>query len=90
MVEGVVREKQSEQLYTEAPMWMRTILNNAQAYADFIVDLVKSEQRVLTQAGDFLSEGNQEKALVMTGKREMLLELRHIVEAYRKEEVKNE
>jgi len=85
-MQGVVREQQPTAIYTEAPLWMRIVLNNTAAYADFVVDLKKSRDRVLAQANDFIKEGEVDKAKMMIGKHEMLTELFHIVEAYRKEE----
>lgn len=86
MGQGIVREQQSADVFTEAPLWMRTILNNAAAYGDFYTDLTRSIQRCDSQVADLLSTGEDTKAKIMLGKREMLVELRHIVEAYRKEE----
>lgn len=89
MTEGIVREQHSNVVYTEAPLWMRTILNNTAAYADFVTDNIRGVQRVDSQIADFLSQGEDAKAKIMLGKREMLIEQRHIVEAYRREEVAN-
>jgi len=89
MPQGIVREAAPSTVYTEAPLWMQTVLNNTATYADFLTDLVRSTQRVDAQIADFLSQGDNDKAKIMLGKREMLIELRHIVEAYRKEEVLN-
>jgi len=89
MKQNIVRESASPVVYTDAPLWMRTILNNAAAYGDFYTDLTRSINRVDTQVADFLSAGDDNKARIMLGKREMLVELRHIVEAYRREEVEN-
>jgi len=89
MPQNIVRETTSPVVYTDAPLWMRTILNNAAAYGDFYTDLTRSINRVDSQVADFLSAGDDNKAKIMLGKREMLVELRHIVEAYRREEVEN-
>jgi hypothetical protein len=86
MTQNVVREQQSEALYTEAPVWIRTILNNASVYADFITDMNRGMNRINNQIADFLSAGDDARARIMVGKKEMLVELLHIVEAYRKEE----
>ena len=89
MPQNIVRETASPVVYTDAPLWMRTILNNAAAYGDFYTDLTRSINRVDSQVADFLSAGDDNKAKIMLGKREMLVELRHIIEAYRREEVEN-
>jgi hypothetical protein len=85
MAQNVVRETDPTQVYIEAPLWMQTILNNGAAYADFILDLTKSMKRVDNMISDFVKTNELDKARIMVGKREMLTELRHIVEAYRKE-----
>ena len=85
-MQGIVREQQAPEVNVDAPIWIRTILNNSAAYADFITDNLRGVQRVDAQIADFLSQGEDAKAKIMLGKREMLIEQRHIVEAYRKEE----
>ena len=89
MTQNIVREQKSEILFTEAPLWMQTILNNSAAYGDFLFDLTKREKSCDSQVADFLARGEDTKAKIMLGKREVLVEMRHIVEAYRKEEVEN-
>lgn len=86
MKEGVVRENQTPQIYTDAPAWMLHVMNNTQAYVDFYKDLSHGIQRCEAQIADFLSGGKSEEAKVMLGKREALLEMRYMLEAYRKEE----
>ena len=86
MAKGIVRETASPVVYTDAPLWMRTVLNNAAAYGDFMLDLTKGIKTVDSQIADFLASGDENKAKIMLGKREMLIEMRHIVEAYRKEQ----
>ncbi|NIQ87674.1 MAG: hypothetical protein GWN93_00665 [Deltaproteobacteria bacterium] len=61
-------------------------MNNYQAYNDFYLDLSNGIQRCEAQIADFLSGGKSEEAKVMLGKREALLEMRYMLEAYRKEE----
>ena len=87
-MQGQVREPGPSQRYEEAPLWMRTVMNNAQAFSDFYLDMAKSVQRCEQMIAEFLDKGEPDKAQKMLGKREALLEMRHILEAYRKEEEK--
>ena len=89
MTQGIVREQQSAITYTDAPLWIRTILNNAAAYGDFMLDMTRGIKRIDSLIADHLATGDNDKARIMLGKREMLIEQRHIVEAYRKEEANN-
>ena len=86
MATGIVRETASPVVYTDAPLWMRTVLNNAAAYGDFMLDMTRGIKRIDSLIADHLSTGDDDKARIMLGKREMLIEMRHIVEAYRKEQ----
>jgi len=90
MTQGIVREQQSATAYTDAPLWIRTILNNAAAYGDFILDMTRGIKRIDSLIADNLSAGEDDKARILLGKREMLIEQRHIVEAYRKEQGGND
>ena len=86
MTQGIVRETETPALYTDAPLWMRTVMNHAQSYGDFFLDLTKGIQRCEAQVTDFLSGGKVDEAKIMLGKREALLEMRFLLEAYRREE----
>ena len=90
MAKGIVRETASPVTYTDAPLWIRTILNNAAAYGDFILDMTRGIKRIDSLIADNLSAGEDDKARILLGKREMLIEQRHIVEAYRKEQGGND
>ena len=89
MTEGIVRQTETPDIYTEAPPWMLHIMNNATAYGNFYLDLTKGIQRCETQVTDFLSAGKADEAKVMLGKREALMEMRFLLEAYRTEEERN-
>ncbi len=86
MTQGIVREDATPKIYSDAPAWMLHVMNNYQAYNDFYLDLSNGIQRCEAQIADFLSGGKSEEAKVMLGKREALLEMRYMLEAYRKEE----
>ncbi len=86
MTQGIVRETETPALYKDAPLWMRTVMNHAQSYGDFYLDLTKGIQRCESQVADFLSGGKADEAKIMLGKREALLEMRFLLEAYRREE----
>jgi len=86
MTQGVIKEDRTPRIYTEAPFWMTHVMNNTKAYGDFYLDLSNSIQRCESQIADFLSGDKSEEAKIMLGKREALLELRFILEAYAKEE----
>ena len=89
MAQGIVREQETSELYTEAPLWMCHVMNNAQAYGDFYRDLTMGIQRCEAQISDFLAADKQGEAKIMLGKREALLEMRYLLEAYRREEKHN-
>ena len=89
MTQGIVRETETPDLYTDAPFWMRHVMNNAQAFGDFYLDLTKGVQRCESQVADFLSGGKADEAKIMLGKREALLEMRFMLDAYRREETAN-
>ncbi len=69
----------------DAPFWMRLVMANAQAYGDFILYCTKALQNCEAQIADFVADGKIDETKVLVGKREAVLELRHIFEAYRKE-----
>jgi len=84
--QGVVREKQTPNIYTDAPSWMLHIMNNYTAYGDFYLDLTAGIQRCESQMADFVTAGKEKESLIMVGKREALLELRYLLEAYKRQE----
>ena len=86
MTQGIVREIETPDLYKDAPIWMRHVMNNAQAYGDFYTDLTKGIQRCESQISDFLVKDLQGEAKIMLGKREALMEMRFMLDAYRREE----
>jgi hypothetical protein len=83
---GVIRQPGPTTGYKDAPLWIRTILNSAAAYGDFVTDIYKSINRCNDQIVEFLDANEPHKAQRMLGKREALEEMRFIVDAYRKEE----
>lgn len=89
MTQGIVRETEPTGLYKDAPLWMRTVMNNAQAYGDFYLDLTVGIQRCESQISDFLAKDQQGEAKIMLGKREALMEMRFMLDAYRREEDTN-
>ena len=89
MAQGIVRETKTPDIYTEAPPWMLHVMNNAAAYGTFYLDLTQGIHRCETQVTDFLSAGKADEAKVMLGKREALMEMRFLLEAYRTEEERN-
>jgi len=86
MTQGIVRETEETALYKDAPFWMRHVMNNAQAYGDFYLDLTKGIQRCEAMLADFLAKSQDGEAKITLGKREALLEMRFLLEAYRREE----
>lgn len=89
MTQGIVRETEPTALYKDAPLWMRTVMNNAQSYGDFYTDLTRGIQRCESQISDFLAKDQQGEAKIMLGKREALMEMRFMLDAYRREEDTN-
>lgn len=85
MTQGIIREDATPTIYTEAPIWMLHVMNNAQAFGDFYLDLTKGIQRCEAQISDFLQDDKQGEAKIMLGKREALIEMRFMLEAYRRE-----
>jgi hypothetical protein len=61
-------------------------MNNYTAYGDFYLDLTAGIQRCESQMADFVTAGKEKESLIMVGKREALLELRHLLEAYKRQE----
>ncbi len=90
MTEGIVREVETPAVYSEAPPWMLHVMNNAQAYGNFYLDLTQGIQRCETQIADFVSQGRVDETKIMLGKREALIEMRYMLEAYRREERNND
>ena len=86
MTQGIIRETKTPEIYKDAPVWMLHVMNNAQAYGDFYLDLTKGIQRCEAQVSDFLAGGKLDEAKVMLGKREALIEMRFMLDAYRREE----
>lgn len=82
---GQVRKPGPTEANEDAPIWMRTIMNNAAAYGDFILYCAQSVQRSEAQIADFLAADKMDEAKFMLAKREVVLEMRHILESYRKE-----
>jgi hypothetical protein len=60
-------------------------MSNAQAYGDFMVFCAQGVNRCEQQIADFVAQNKLGEAQIMTGKREATLEMRHLLEAYRKE-----
>ena len=84
-IPGQVQKPGPKMSNEDAPIWMRTIMNNAAAYGDFILYCAKGVQRCEAQIADFLAADKMDEAKFMLAKRESLLEMRFILEAYRKE-----
>jgi len=86
MPEGIVREQHPTESYENCPLWIRHVLQNTAAYADFHLDITKSIRRCDALIADHLEKDDNRSALKMLGKREALKEIQFILEAYRREE----
>ncbi len=82
---GIVQKPGPPTGNEDAPFWMRLIMSNAQAYADFMIFCAKGVSQCEQQIADFVAQNKMGEAQLMTGKRESILEMRHLLEAYRKE-----
>lgn len=90
MQPGTVRESEAPtKVYEKMPLWMQVVCNHAPAYADFWNDLTQSIVRIEGQIADLFGKGEERQAAIMLGKRDALKEMRHILEAYKKEEERN-
>lgn len=90
MQPGVIRESEAPtKVYENMPLWMQTICNNTPAYVNFYTDLTRSIVRCEQQIAELFARGDDRQAAIMLGKRDTLKEMRHILEAYKKEEENN-
>ena len=84
---GIVRESDApSKIYEHMPIWMQVVCNHAAAYVDFWNDLTTSIVKIEGQVADLFAKGEDRQAAIMLGKRDALKEMRHILEAYKKEE----